>query len=79
MMEYSQNVLSGTGEVEMDPNIVSEEAGKLYTELQVSSQLHSFCILAHPSHSAASSAHRLSSRRMARVPWSQWYPYLCGS
>lgn len=34
-MEYSENVLSGTGEVEMDPNIVSEEAGKLYAELQV--------------------------------------------
>lgn len=34
-MEYSEKVLSGTGEVEMDPNIVSEEAGKLYAELQV--------------------------------------------
>lgn len=35
-MEYSEKILSGTGEVEMDPNIVSEEAGKLYAELQVS-------------------------------------------
>lgn len=35
-MEFSEKILSGTGEVEMDPNIVSEEAGKLYTELQVS-------------------------------------------
>lgn len=34
-MEYSEKVLCGTGEVEMDPNIVSEEAGKLYAELQV--------------------------------------------
>lgn len=38
-MEYGENVLTGTGEVEMDPNIVSEEAGKLYTELQVSNSL----------------------------------------
>ena len=28
-------MLCGTGEVELDPNIVSEEAGKLYSELQV--------------------------------------------
>lgn len=34
-MEYSERVLCGTGEVELDPNIVSEEAGKLYSELQV--------------------------------------------
>lgn len=34
-MEYSERVLCGTGEVEPDPNIVSEEAGKLYSELQV--------------------------------------------
>lgn len=39
-MEYGENVLTGTGEVEMDPNIVSEEAGKLYTELQVSNSFH---------------------------------------
>lgn len=36
LMEYSEKVLCGTGEVELDPNIVSEEAGKLYSELQVS-------------------------------------------
>ena len=41
-MEYSEKVLLGTGEVETDPNIVSEEAGKLYTELQVSRPLHYF-------------------------------------
>lgn len=35
LMEYSERVLCGTGEVELDPNIVSEEAGKLYSELQV--------------------------------------------
>lgn len=35
LMEYSERVLCGTGELEPDPNIVSEEAGKLYSELQV--------------------------------------------
>lgn len=35
LMEYSERVLCGAGEVEPDPNIVSEEAGKLYSELQV--------------------------------------------
>lgn len=35
LMEYSERVLCGTGEVEPDPDIVSEEAGKLYSELQV--------------------------------------------
>lgn len=34
-MEYNEKVLCATGEVELDPNIVSEEAGKLYSELQV--------------------------------------------
>ena len=34
-MEYTDRVLCGTGEVELDPDIVSEEAGKLYSELQV--------------------------------------------
>lgn len=34
-MEYTERVLCGTGEAELDPNIVSEEAGKLYSELQV--------------------------------------------
>ena len=38
-MEYSERVLCGTGEVELDPNIVSEEAGKLYSELQVKKPL----------------------------------------
>ncbi|XP_022612524.1 C-Jun-amino-terminal kinase-interacting protein 4-like [Seriola dumerili] len=33
-MECNERVLCGTGEVELDPNIVSEEAGKLYSELQ---------------------------------------------
>lgn len=77
-MEYSEKVLAGTGEVEMDLNIVSEEAGKLYTELQVSRPLHYFWIPLHLSHPAALS-NRLSSRLTAREPWSQWYPYLCGS
>lgn len=35
MMECSEKVLTGSGEMELDPNIVSEEAGKLYSELQV--------------------------------------------
>lgn len=40
-MDYSEKVLCGTGEVELDPNIVSEEAGKLYAELQVRIDLFS--------------------------------------
>lgn len=44
-MEYSERVLCGTGEVELDPNIVSEEAGKLYSELQVRPFHSSFCNL----------------------------------
>ncbi|CAK6966155.1 C-Jun-amino-terminal kinase-interacting protein 4 [Scomber scombrus] len=39
-MEYSERVLCGTGEVELDPNIVSEEAGKLYSELQTVIEIH---------------------------------------
>ncbi|XP_018538169.1 C-Jun-amino-terminal kinase-interacting protein 4 isoform X2 [Lates calcarifer] len=39
-MEYSERVLCGTGEVELDPNIVSEEAGKLYSELQTVIETH---------------------------------------
>ncbi|KAM7420980.1 hypothetical protein PAMA_015264 [Pampus argenteus] len=39
-MEYSDRVLCGTGEVELDPNIVSEEAGKLYSELQTVIEIH---------------------------------------
>ncbi|KAM6910279.1 C-Jun-amino-terminal kinase-interacting protein 4 [Xenentodon cancila] len=39
-MEYSEKVLCGTGEVELDPNIVSEEAGKLYSELQTVIETH---------------------------------------
>ncbi|XP_049336069.1 C-Jun-amino-terminal kinase-interacting protein 4 isoform X1 [Astyanax mexicanus] len=33
-MECGETFLSGTGELELDPDIVSEEAGKLYSELQ---------------------------------------------
>lgn len=33
-------MLCGTGEVELDPNIVSEEAGKLYSELQTVIEAH---------------------------------------
>lgn len=41
-MECTERVLCGTGEVELDPNIVSEEAGKLYSELQVQQLLKLF-------------------------------------
>lgn len=34
-MEYGETSLSGVGDLELDPDIVSEEAGKLYSELQV--------------------------------------------
>lgn len=43
-MECSERVLCGTGEVELDPNIVSEEAGKLYSELQVKPLCFSFLV-----------------------------------
>ncbi|XP_019948487.2 C-Jun-amino-terminal kinase-interacting protein 4 isoform X1 [Paralichthys olivaceus] len=39
-MEYTDRVLCGTGEMELDPNIVSEEAGKLYSELQTVIETH---------------------------------------
>ncbi|XP_077576820.1 C-Jun-amino-terminal kinase-interacting protein 4 [Stigmatopora nigra] len=39
-MEYSERVLCATGELELDPNIVSEEAGKLYSELQTVIEAH---------------------------------------
>ncbi|XP_029359803.1 C-Jun-amino-terminal kinase-interacting protein 3 [Echeneis naucrates] len=39
-MECNERVLCGTGEVELDPNIVSEEAGKLYSELQTIIETH---------------------------------------
>ncbi|XP_034030498.1 LOW QUALITY PROTEIN: C-Jun-amino-terminal kinase-interacting protein 3 [Thalassophryne amazonica] len=39
-MEYSERMLCGTGELELDPNIVSEEAGKLYSELQTVIETH---------------------------------------
>ncbi|XP_063342093.1 C-Jun-amino-terminal kinase-interacting protein 3 isoform X2 [Pelmatolapia mariae] len=39
-MEYSERVLCGTAEAEPDPNIVSEEAGKLYSELQTVIEVH---------------------------------------
>ncbi|XP_030013755.1 C-Jun-amino-terminal kinase-interacting protein 4 isoform X2 [Sphaeramia orbicularis] len=40
MMECNERVLCGSGEVELDPNIVSEEAGKLYSELQTVIETH---------------------------------------
>ncbi|CAJ1062433.1 C-Jun-amino-terminal kinase-interacting protein 3 isoform X1 [Xyrichtys novacula] len=40
MMECGERVLCASGEVELDPNIVSEEAGKLYSELQTVIETH---------------------------------------
>lgn len=37
-MDYGESALYGSGELELDPDIVSEEAGKLYSELQVTNQ-----------------------------------------
>ncbi|KAM6968361.1 C-Jun-amino-terminal kinase-interacting protein 3 [Aplochiton taeniatus] len=39
-MECGESVLCGTGELELDPDIVSEEAGKLYSELQTVIETH---------------------------------------
>uniref|UniRef100_A0A3Q3MPE6 Coiled-coil domain containing 106a n=1 Tax=Mastacembelus armatus TaxID=205130 RepID=A0A3Q3MPE6_9TELE len=39
-MDCNERVLSGIGEVELDPNIVSDEAGKLYSELQTVIETH---------------------------------------
>ncbi|KAM9310762.1 C-Jun-amino-terminal kinase-interacting protein 4 isoform 2-T3 [Pholidichthys leucotaenia] len=39
-MDYNERILCGAGEVELDPNIVSEEAGKLYSELQTVIETH---------------------------------------
>ncbi|XP_066539607.1 C-Jun-amino-terminal kinase-interacting protein 4 isoform X2 [Hoplias malabaricus] len=39
-MECGESFLSGTGELELDPDIVSEEAGKLYSELQLVVETH---------------------------------------
>ncbi|KAF6735182.1 C-Jun-amino-terminal kinase-interacting protein 3 [Oryzias melastigma] len=39
-MENSEKILSGSGEVDLDPDIVSEEAGKLYSELQTVIETH---------------------------------------
>ncbi|KAG7237617.1 hypothetical protein INR49_032063 [Caranx melampygus] len=39
-MECNERVLCGSAEVELDPNIVSEEAGKLYSELQTVIETH---------------------------------------
>ncbi|XP_013868117.1 C-Jun-amino-terminal kinase-interacting protein 3 isoform X2 [Austrofundulus limnaeus] len=40
MMDCGEKVLCGSGEVDLDPNIVSEEAGKLYSELQTVIETH---------------------------------------
>ncbi|XP_050987627.1 C-Jun-amino-terminal kinase-interacting protein 4 isoform X1 [Labeo rohita] len=39
-MDYGESALCGSGELELDPNIVSEEAGKLYSELQLVVETH---------------------------------------
>ncbi|XP_012684639.2 C-Jun-amino-terminal kinase-interacting protein 4 [Clupea harengus] len=39
-MEFGESVLCGGAELELDPDIVSEEAGKLYSELQTVVETH---------------------------------------
>ncbi|XP_026140021.1 C-Jun-amino-terminal kinase-interacting protein 4-like isoform X1 [Carassius auratus] len=39
-MDYGDSALCGSGELELDPDIVSEEAGKLYSELQSVVETH---------------------------------------
>ncbi|XP_029928230.1 C-Jun-amino-terminal kinase-interacting protein 4 isoform X2 [Myripristis murdjan] len=39
-MECGESILCGAGEQELDPNTVSEEAGKLYSELQTVIETH---------------------------------------
>ncbi|XP_052474840.1 C-Jun-amino-terminal kinase-interacting protein 4 isoform X1 [Carassius gibelio] len=39
-MDYGESALCGSGELELDPDIVSEEAGKLYSELQLVVETH---------------------------------------
>ncbi|XP_016143021.1 C-Jun-amino-terminal kinase-interacting protein 3-like [Sinocyclocheilus grahami] len=39
-MDYGESALCGSGELELDPDIVSEEAGKLYSELQSVVETH---------------------------------------
>lgn len=39
-MEDGESILYGAGELELDPEIVSEEAGKLYSELQTVVETH---------------------------------------
>lgn len=49
-MECGESILCGSGELDLDPDIVSEEAGKLYSELQVKTHhIHhstAFCSIA---------------------------------
>ncbi|XP_056142785.1 C-Jun-amino-terminal kinase-interacting protein 4 [Lampris incognitus] len=39
-MDCGESILCGAGELELDPDIVSEEAGKLYSELQTVVETH---------------------------------------
>ncbi|KAL0985153.1 hypothetical protein UPYG_G00153500 [Umbra pygmaea] len=39
-MEYEESIMCGSGELDLDPDIVSEEAGKLYSELQTVIETH---------------------------------------
>ncbi|KAG7336036.1 hypothetical protein KOW79_000729 [Hemibagrus wyckioides] len=39
-MDFGETALSGVGDLELDPDIVSEEAGKLYSELQSVVETH---------------------------------------
>uniref|UniRef100_A0A9J8D664 Si:dkey-17m8.1 n=1 Tax=Cyprinus carpio carpio TaxID=630221 RepID=A0A9J8D664_CYPCA len=44
-MDYGESALCGSGELELDPDIVSEEAGKLYSELQLVVETHGACVV----------------------------------
>lgn len=46
-MDCGETALSGVGDLELDPDIVSEEAGKLYSELQVTNQNAHLALFTH--------------------------------
>lgn len=49
-MDCGEISLSGVGDLELDPDIVSEEAGKLYSELQVTNHSAHFALFTHSCH-----------------------------
>lgn len=49
-MDCGEISLSGVGDLELDPDIVSEEAGKLYSELQVTNHSAHLALFTHSCH-----------------------------